>query len=283
MTLTDPFLPPIVGDEDPLAPTDEAPYGYTIDRATGERRPKKRAGRSGLPSKDDSADPASLEDLVAAPARKSEPDRAPGRVKEPQPRRRGRAPKPPKPEPEVPPFRAGPIAKGVNKLYLRAGKIVRAIDPEIGTAIIAITRKESDDDVTVGEAWEELAKVNPRIRAVLLRLITGGAWGQLLMAHMPILIAILMKERIRSRIPFMGLMGSMLDDDADELSYADPAPTGGMGGLFAGLTQDDLNQAMNMFGSMMPNMMPPEQSRSTGVRREPVAEDWPGEQYPEHE
>jgi hypothetical protein len=249
-----------------LSPDDQAPFGYTIDRATGEKRPKKRAGR---PQRDT---PTKVEEVPEKTERI--PDRVPGKVK-PEEKRRGRQ-RAPKPDPEpVPPFRAGPIAKGINKLYLKAGKIVRAMDYDIGTAIIAITKKESEEDITVGEAWEEIAKVNPRIRRVLLKLISGGAWGQLLMAHAPILVAILMKESISRKLPLMRFVASVMDDSTDNTgfeNYDDDNPdTGGVpngiGGLLAGLTQEDLNQAMSAFSAFMPtNGRIPEQTR------EPVAE-----------
>jgi hypothetical protein len=243
-----------VGEPDPeeplsLEPDENAPNGYTIDRATGERRPKKRAGR---PSKASApADPAEPKPTGLRTAPRT-PDMVPGKIK-PAEKGKARRGRPPREEPELPPFRAGPIAKGVNSLYLKAGKIVRVMDSDIGNAIIAITRKEGEDDVTVGEAWEEVAKVNPRIRRVLLRLIEGGAWGQLLMAHVPLLLAVLMKERIARRIPFAAFATSFMDDSDDGPQYADPAP-GDLSSMFAGLTQEDVNQAMSAFGQFMPQM-----------------------------
>lgn len=203
---------------DLLAPDDEAPYGYTVDRATGERRPKKTAGRPKVaeggdetvsPVQGPQADPA---ELKTGPKVSRETDRTPSKIRA----KRGfrvKADRKPKEAPDVPPFRAGPIAKGMNGLYAKAGKIIRVMDPEVGTAIIACTRKESDDDVTVGEAWEELAKTNPRIRAFLLKLITGGAWTQLFMAHAPIFLAFVMKPAVAKHIPFAGLVDAVLSDD----------------------------------------------------------------------
>lgn len=231
----------------------EAPYGWTIDRSTGVKRPKKRAGRVKI------TPPQNADTEPAEPARtEREPDRVPGRVR-PEPSKRGRRgtsrPRAPRPAPEpLPAFRAGPIAKAVNRLYLRAGKLVRAMDPDIGTAIISMTRKETDeegrpveDDITVGEAWEEVARLNPRIRAILMRLISGGAWSQLLMVHAPLLLAILMKESIARRLPLMNMLASFLNDDEDE-----PAAGGPAGGLLAGLTQEDVAQAMAAFQQFMP-------------------------------
>jgi hypothetical protein len=223
-----------------LAPDEDAPYGYTIDRKTKERRAKKLPGRPGKPETQSTpGESPSLESLRAEKVRRTE-DRAPGK----SPRtRRGRV----KAEPAVVPYKAGVIAKGMNKLYAKLGRLVRAMDRDIGQAIIDSTRKESEDDVTVGEAWDELARTNPRIRRFLTKLITGGAWTQLLMAHMPIFLAIIMKDAIRKRIPLGNLVESVLSDDGrgepSEFSEA-----------FGGMTPEDGQQMMNMALSQLSSM-----------------------------
>jgi hypothetical protein len=251
--------------ETPYTPADgldqEAPYGYTVDRKTGERRPRKRAGRGVRVVKTDTPG-------ATAAGTDREPDKIPGRVKpeESRPRRgRARAVEPPEP---IPPFRAGPIAKGVNRLYRKAGKIVRVWDAEIGQSLIECTRKDVDpdtgepdaEDVTVGEAWEEIAKVNPRIRRILLRLIEGGAWGALFMAHAPILLAILTKESVMRRLPLARLLGALADDGDDGV---DQAP--GMADLLGSLTPEDLEQAAAAFSAFMPAPAMPD----PGVPRRP--------------
>lgn len=186
----------------------------------------------------------SLDELKAAAGDKAtaEGDRAPGKSKA------GKRSRRPKDEGQVPPFRAGPIAAGMNKLYARTGKIVKVMDPAIGEAILSTTRKEADDDVTVGEAWEELAKTNPRIRAALLKLIQGGAWGQLIMAHAPIFLAIVMKDGIRKHIPFMKLIEAVLSDD-ESTGEASPV-SAAMGGM----TAEDAAQAMQFAQGLMDQM-----------------------------
>lgn len=188
----------------------------------------------------------SLNDLKAAAADRPE-DRAPGKVKG----KRGKT-RTTKDEPEnIPPFRAGPIAAGMNKLYLRTGKLVRVMDHDIGTAIIGTTKKESDDDVTVGEAWEELAKTNPRIRAFLLKMIAGGAYTQLIMAHAPIFLAIIMKDGIKKHIPFMRLIEAVLVD-RDEAT-GDEQPTD-IAAMLGGLSPQDAQQMAAMAQGMMAQM-----------------------------
>ena len=259
---------------------EEAPYGYTVDRKTGVRRPKKLPGRPGSgtstkiqPDGGTSAfrEPPSIEDLkVKAESSKAKPpaDRAPGQDKS-----RG---KKGKAEPaEVPPFRAGPIAKGMNSLYRKAAKIISVMDPEIGAAIASCTRKADEDDVTVGEAWEELARVNPRIRAFLLKLITGGAWGQLFWAHAPIFMAVLMKDSIRKKVPMMGLVTAFLSDDGTDTPNFPQQAEDFSGGMFSGLSEADVQQAMNFAQAMMGPMMnrTPDSPRVIEIEQFPETED----------
>lgn len=212
----------------------EAPYGYRIDPETGDRVPKKAAGRPR------SRKSPSLEDLKAeheaGTVEGSGPgsgpasiDRAPDTKR--RARRRGsRAADGPatKPKTAPPQFREGQIERGINQLYRKAGKMIRVGDPDIGQALIDITRKEDPEDVTVGEAWENLARGNPRIRAFLMKMMAGGAWSAVFMAHAPVLMAVMMKDAIRSRLPFPRLMeAAMTSDDAGE-SPSDGTPLAGL-------------------------------------------------------
>lgn len=217
----------------------EAPYGYTKDPATGEMRPKKAAGR---PRK-----PPSVEELKAEKAELPEDaprneDRAPDTGK------RSKVKDPPKEAKPVPQFREGVIERGINKLYRRAGKMVRVMDHDVGQALIDITRKEDPEDTTVGEAWENIARHNPRIRRVLLRMISGGDWGALFMAHAPVLLAIVMKDAIRKHIPFHRLFEAFLDGGEDGEAPADGTP-------FEGVTMPDMQEMMAMAQQFMPAMM----------------------------
>jgi hypothetical protein len=262
------------------AANEEAPYGYTKDPKTGVMRPRKRAGRSGVVAgrAPAAAQPAgaspSLEQLKAAAAeegpQEAPEDRVPGTERR-RGRQRGRKKKSDAETP-APPFRAGPIASGMNRIYARIGKVVKAMDREIGIAIISITKKENADDVTVGEAWEEVARTNPRIRVILLRLIEGGAWSQLFLAHLPIAVAIVMKDGIRQRIPFGRFLGAMIDDDDDEEAGEDSP--GDLLGMLGQLTAGDLGQVAAVFNGAMAqaaNSVP----RSAGMHlvRTPIVED----------
>ena len=194
----------------------EAPYGWTTDPKTGERRPKKSPGR---PRK-----PRTAEELRAeGPPPAVPPDEPPGRLP-----RGARKPADDADVAEMP--KAGVIAKGVNKLYRRAGRIIRAMDRDIGQAVIECTRPDPEDPdwLTVGEAWEQVAKTSPNIRRWVMRAIAGGAWSDLVMAHAPIGVAIMMKPLIMRILPFRKLIESMTaDEDGD-------------GGDLGGLTPEDV-------------------------------------------
>jgi hypothetical protein len=237
---------------DPLAPDDAAPYGYTVDRVTGERRAKKVPGRPKAADGDSPVSPGQgdsppVESLAKVSRETDRTPVSPRRTHGFRAKRGGpRTDRTPKESPDVPPFRAGPIAKGMNRLYAKTGKLIKVMDPEVGNAIISVTKKESDDDLTVGEAWEELAKTNPRIRAFLLKMISGGAWGALFMAHAPIFLAVVMKPAVMKRIPFNNLVGAFLTED-------DGAPSEESQAL-GGLLPDDVQQMAEMANGLADQM-----------------------------
>lgn len=179
-------------------PDGEAPFGWMRDRETGELRPKKRPGR---PHK-----PLSEEELRATEPKTPAEDKKPGK-----PGKRTLDPA------DVPMPKGGVIAAGVNRLYRRAGKFLRLADDDLGLAVIECTRPDPDDPdaPTVGQAWEALAKDNPRVRAWLLRLIKGGAWQDLLMAHAPIGIALMTKEWVQRLVPLHRAAEVLLEEDED--------------------------------------------------------------------
>lgn len=230
--------------------TPEAPFGYTVDRVTGERRPRKRPGRpSRLARQAAGASSATspAEDAPSPPAPppggrqvpiEREPDEPPtapsashARMGSPRPPESPGALDSAEPMP-----RGGYISKRVNRLYRRAGKILRGFDHDIGSALIEITRADppehegDEPDLTVGEAWENLCAVNPRVRTFVLRVLRGGVYGELVMCHAPVALAVIMKPAILRRIPFSRLMASWLEPDDDEEPGEDGEPAG-PGGL----------------------------------------------------
>ncbi len=245
------------------APSEEAPFGWMNDPETGERRPRKRPGRrprTAAPPVGKTPTILELQALGSLP--EASEDTAPGTP----PKGKVKLSKEPAP---VPAFRAGVIAKAMNRLYRRAGRICRLFDHDIGTAIIASARTrpkddddEDDEDLTVGEAWENLAKTNPRIRAFLWRFMQGGAWTGLFMAHLPILMAIVMKDGIRERLPLLQLVETFMADGQEDEDG--DGPPSGFAGMMGDLNPQDMAQMMAMAQGMMGQM-------ANGVGRPPNA------------
>lgn len=259
--------------EEPVRPVqesppveEEAPYGWMTDPVTGDRRPKKRPGRRSKTAKVPVGPSPAIEQLQALGSLPDDAeDTAPGAPP------KGRK-KPAMRTEALPPFRAGVIAKGMNKLYRKAGRIVRIWDYELGGAIIASATRaaddDDDDDTTVGEAWEAVAKSNPRIRAFLLKLMVGGAWSALFTAHLPIFMAIAMKESVRSRIPFLQLAETLLTDEPEGGAGGGAVPSG-LAQMMGGINPDDMAQMMAMAQGLM-GQMAADVPRAPNVPREPV-------------
>lgn len=264
---------------DELAPDENAPHGYLIDK-DGNRRPKMRPGRQkkDAPAKAPIGTSPSLDELKAlkdAQAPKQQPKKedvapqphtrkGPGALKASVAKMTA--------EPKTP-FRAGPIAKGVNRIYKKAGKIIGIWDPKVGKALILCTQKDDEDDTSVGEAWEELARVNPRIRGFLERLIQGGAWTALFYAHTPFLLAIMMKDSIQSRIPLARVVTSFMadQDDEDQDDGDGPGLPGPLAGLMGDLQPGDMAQMMQMVQGMMGGLTAQMPRQPEAPAREPAA------------
>lgn len=214
-------------ETEPAGEQGEAPYGWTRDRVTGELRPRKRPGRPSVPPPP--------EQVTAAEPVERAADRPPGTPGKGKGGGKGKT------DSDVPMPRGGVIAAGVNKLYRRGGKFLRVLDHDLGQAMIECTRRDpedEDDELTVGEAWENLCKTNPRVRRFVMKAIAGGAVGDLVMAHAPMGIALLMKPMIQRLIPFERLLNSLAEPDEDTPD--------GEGGLPGGMTATDFEQMKAM-------------------------------------
>lgn len=201
-----PELPGAAADGPPPDDPERAPYGWTKDPKTHEWRPKKSPGRPKLHP------PPGPEEVAAAPPITAPTDQPP------PPRGRGKRPRIAPPDAPMP--KGGVIAKGVDRLYRRAGRMLRIVDNELGLAIIECTHADPEDPdaPTVGQAWENLARDNPRVRAWLLGLLKGGTWQDLIMAHAPIGIALLTRDWVRKLIPgatFERAAEVLLEEDED--------------------------------------------------------------------
>ena len=226
--------------------------------------PKKALGRPRKPPPVEelkAARVAADEQAQAAGGVQDRPeDRAPARLKGKRPQA---APGEPGKPDGVPQHRPGVITKGVNKLYRRAGKFIRALDREVGQAFIEAASNTADvdgEDDSVGAAWDEVCRTNPRIRRFVLKVIAGGAWGSLMWAHSPIFLAIALK--LFKDNP--GLLGKLIR------AMAEPDEDASDGEKAEALTPGDLEQMMGMVGPMMAKMgmaMPAAPAPAAGGRR----------------
>ena len=91
---------------------------------------------------------------------------------------------PPRDTPNVPADRPGKIAKWVTTQYTRIGILLTPVDPVCGNAVTSAA-------VAAGLAWERLARENKTIRDVINRLMQTTVTTELIMAHLPIMIAVL--------------------------------------------------------------------------------------------
>ena len=206
-TADEPELPGAAADGPPPDDPALAPYGWTKDPKTHQWRPKKSPGRPRATA------PPSPEEVAAAPPITATADQPPP----PRDRKRKR---PPPTDADTPMPKGGVIAKGIDRLYRRAGRMLRILDDELGLAVIECTRPDPDDPdaPTVGQAWEALARENPRIRARILALLKGGTWQDLIMAHAPIGIALFTRDWFRRLIPGATLERAaevLLEEDED--------------------------------------------------------------------
>lgn len=88
--------------------------------------------------------------------------------------------------------RAGTIKRGITDIYITLGALAVPFDPVCGQAIIEAAEN-------AGEALEELAKADPRVRRALLALLQTSAWGGVIAAHAPIIMAVASHHFVNKR------------------------------------------------------------------------------------
>lgn len=85
----------------------------------------------------------------------------------------------------MPPMPRGGLKPALTQMYTGIGMAVMPFDPACGRVII-------ENAETCAASLDELAKTNPAVRRVLISLVTTSAWGAVIMAHAPILMAVAM-------------------------------------------------------------------------------------------
>lgn len=77
----------------------------------------------------------------------------------------------------------------------------------------------------VAHAWTNLAKESPGVRKALNRMMTGSAWGEVVMASMAVVIPI--AQHHSSFIPEIPIFGGVADSEAPSPSAPAPAENNG--------------------------------------------------------
>lgn len=98
----------------------------------------------------------------------------------------------------LPPWREGAIAAWCTKFYTLGGRGLAKFDPLCGNSMV-----ECAD--AAGHAWERVAKNNPAIRRMFAVLMQTSDFGELLLAHAPLILAALSHHGpFRSAIEHVG-------------------------------------------------------------------------------
>lgn len=87
-------------------------------------------------------------------------------------------------EPKKLVYRPGVLVKPLTGLYEMVGGFIILADPDCGTAVI-----NSAEDCA--KSLDDLAKTNPKVRKVLMRMVESGAVTKVIIAHLPILLAVM--------------------------------------------------------------------------------------------
>lgn len=101
-------------------------------------------------------------------------------------------PPPTKPEPQsvvrddTPTYHAGMLVKPLTDLYVVVGTAVYPFDQSIGTAFI-------ENAKSCAESLDQAARVDKKLRALLMSLVGASVWGPVIIAHAPIATAITLK------------------------------------------------------------------------------------------
>lgn len=79
----------------------------------------------------------------------------------------------------------GGLESALTQMYTGMGLAVMPFDPACGRVVI-------ENAATCAESLNELAKIDPAVRRVLISLVSSSAWGAVIIAHAPILMAVAM-------------------------------------------------------------------------------------------
>jgi hypothetical protein len=111
-----------------------------------------------------------------------------------EPPRRGR---PPKAKPTIPAYKAGMFVQPLTDMYTGVGMMLTPFDQVCAKAVI-------DNAEQCARSLDQLARTNESVRRVLFGMMQTGAWGAVLVAHLPIIMAVAAHHSpvLRERSPF---------------------------------------------------------------------------------
>ncbi len=87
-------------------------------------------------------------------------------------------------KPATPTARASSLEKRLTEMYVSIGTMILVADPVCGLAVV-----QAAPDTAA--ALDTLAKENRAVKRALEKMLQGGAWGGVLMAHFPIVTTVL--------------------------------------------------------------------------------------------
>lgn len=97
-------------------------------------------------------------------------------------------------------------ASGVRQLTKSDHEKIEGLYITLGFAVMLVNQPAAqtiaEQATPCADAWTNLARENDGVRRALLFVIEGGAWGAVLVAHMPIVFALL-PEEIRNTYRFL--------------------------------------------------------------------------------
>lgn len=86
----------------------------------------------------------------------------------------------------LPAWREGMIAAWASNAYVMAGSMIEPFDEALGKALVVIASP-------AGRTWEKWAKQNIVIRRWFAWLMETSVAGEMLMVHMPVFMAVIMR------------------------------------------------------------------------------------------
>lgn len=139
------------------------------------------------------------------------------------------APKARKTTPPMP--RPGSLAKPLTEMYGSLGLVVFGFDQACGTAIIT----NAGD---AAKSLEELARVNPAARRVIVALTQTGAWSQVIAAHLPILTVVAVHHGPRDLSNLLRPLAVHLNSEGEDVPKGEAA-SAALGDLLSNMDKDE--------------------------------------------